>query len=155
MEDEKSWFFITPTLEHRKRLAVFGPEDVTPVSRTAFGGAGDAETYTPTQLSEFWDSFFLSALLQGKLFKNSLENSTSPTQQFMDENNILNMQLTNVYVDDKISPDCIKNQVSGHFWINCLRFGILWNLFPLLFVHQANRRPHSYCFKTYRNSPSY
>ena len=27
IEDENSWFTITPTLEHRKRLAVFGPKD--------------------------------------------------------------------------------------------------------------------------------
>ena len=32
MEDENSWFIITPTLKHRKRPAVFGPEDVTPIS---------------------------------------------------------------------------------------------------------------------------
>ena len=32
MEDENSWFTITPTLEHRKRPAVFGRKDVTPVS---------------------------------------------------------------------------------------------------------------------------
>ena len=37
MEDEKLWFTIPPTLEHRKRPAVFGPKDVTPVSRNAFG----------------------------------------------------------------------------------------------------------------------
>ena len=32
-EDEISLFIITPTREHRKRPAVFGPKDVTPVSR--------------------------------------------------------------------------------------------------------------------------
>ena len=42
MEDENSWFTFTPTLAHRIRPAVFGPKDVTPVSRKAFGGAGDA-----------------------------------------------------------------------------------------------------------------
>ena len=41
MEDEKSCFTNTPTLEHRKRPAVFEPKDVTLVSRGAFGGAGD------------------------------------------------------------------------------------------------------------------
>ena len=46
MEHENSWFTITPTLEHRKRPAVFGPKVVTPVSRSAFGGAGDAGIYT-------------------------------------------------------------------------------------------------------------
>ena len=49
MEDDKSWFTITPTLEHRKRPIVFEPKDVTPVSKRAFGGAGDAGIYTRAQ----------------------------------------------------------------------------------------------------------
>ena len=61
MEDEKSWFTITPTLEHRKRTEVFGPKDITPVSRRSFGGAGDAGIYTQAQLSEFWDNILISA----------------------------------------------------------------------------------------------
>ena len=46
MEDENSWFTITPTLEHSTGPAVLGPKDVTPVSRRAFGGAGDAAIHT-------------------------------------------------------------------------------------------------------------
>ena len=46
MEDENSWFTITPTLERGKRPAVFGPKDVTPVSTRALGGAGDARINT-------------------------------------------------------------------------------------------------------------
>ena len=61
MEDENSWFTITPLLEHKKRPAVFGPKDLTPVSRRAFVGAGDAGIYTRAQLSEFWDKIFTSA----------------------------------------------------------------------------------------------
>ena len=38
-------------LQHRKRPALFGPKDVTPVSRRAFGGAGNAGIYTRAQLS--------------------------------------------------------------------------------------------------------
>ena len=34
------------TLKDRKRPAVFGPKDVTPVSRRAFVGAGDPGIYT-------------------------------------------------------------------------------------------------------------
>ena len=51
MEDENSWFTITPTLEHKKGPEAFGPKDVTPVSRRAFGGAGDAGIYMRAQLS--------------------------------------------------------------------------------------------------------
>ena len=61
MEDENSWFTITPTLENRKRPRVFGPKDVTPVSRRTFGGARDAVLYTRAQLSEFWDNILISA----------------------------------------------------------------------------------------------
>ena len=61
MEDENSWFTITPTLEHRKRPAVFGPKDVTPVSRTAFFGAGKMLKSTHEQLSEFWDNILIRA----------------------------------------------------------------------------------------------
>ena len=53
MEDENSWFTISPTLEHRKRPAVLGPKDVTPVFRKGFGGAGDAGIYTRAHLSGF------------------------------------------------------------------------------------------------------
>ena len=73
MEDENSWFTITLTLEHRKRPAVFGPKDVTPVSRRAFGGAGDAGIYTRAQLSEFWDNIFISAASRKALQKFSRE----------------------------------------------------------------------------------
>ena len=86
MEDENSWFTITPTLEHRKRPAVFGPKDVTPVSRRAFGGAGDAGTYTRAQLSEFWDNILISAASR-KALQNFSRELIVPTQQFLDQNN--------------------------------------------------------------------
>ena len=73
MEDENSWFTIRPTLEHRKRPAVFGPKDVTPVYRRAFGGAGDAGIYTRAQLYEFWDKIFISAASRKTLQKFSRE----------------------------------------------------------------------------------
>ena len=73
MEDEKLWFTITPTLEHRKQPAVFGPNDLIPVSRKAFGGAGDAEIYTRAQLSEFWDNIHISAASRKALQKFSRE----------------------------------------------------------------------------------
>ena len=73
MEDENSWFTITPTLEHRKRQAVFGPKDGTPVSRRAFGGEGDAGIYTRAQLTEFWNNILISAASRKALHKFSRE----------------------------------------------------------------------------------
>ena len=90
MEDGNSWFTVTLTLKHRKRPAVFGPKDVTPVSRRAFGGAGDAGIYTRAQLSEFWDKIFISAASRKALQKFSRKLNV-PAPQFMDQNNILIM----------------------------------------------------------------
>ena len=73
MEDENSWFTITPTLEHMKQPAVFGARDVTPVSRRAFGGAGDAGIYTRAQLLEFWDNILITAASRKALQKFSRE----------------------------------------------------------------------------------
>ena len=73
MEDENSWFTLTPTLEYRKRPAVFEPKDVTSVSRRAFGGAGDIGIYTRAQLFEFWDKIFISAASEKALQKLSRE----------------------------------------------------------------------------------
>ena len=90
MEDENSWFTITATLEHRKRPAVFGPKDVTPVSRRAFGGAGDARIYTRAELSDICDNILISADSRKALQKFSRELIV-PDTQFMDQNNILIM----------------------------------------------------------------
>ena len=70
-----------------------------PVSRGSFGGAGDAEMYTRAQLSEFWENILISAASR-KLYKNSLENSSFPIQQFMDQNDILIMlrERTSVWI---------------------------------------------------------
>ena len=61
MEDENSWFTITSFLDHKKRPAVFGPKDEPPVSRRAFGGAGDPVIYTRAQSSEFWHNILINA----------------------------------------------------------------------------------------------
>ena len=73
MEDENSGLTITLNLEHRKRPAVFGPKDVTLVSRRVFGGEGGAGIYTRALLSEFWDNILFSAASRNALRKFSRE----------------------------------------------------------------------------------
>ena len=110
MEDENSWFTITPTLEHRKRPAVFGPKDVTPVSRRAFGGAGDAEIYTRAQLSEFWDNILISAASSKSLQKFSRKLIVHNTAIHGPEQYSYYAPRTDFYVDNMISPSFFKNQ---------------------------------------------
>ena len=115
VEDENSWFTITPTLEHRKRPAIFGPKDVTPVYRKAFGGAGDAEIYTRAQLSEFWDNILISAASRKALQKFSRELIVPNTAIHGQEQYYYHAPRTDFYVDNMISPKYFKNQFMDTF----------------------------------------
>ena len=108
MEDENSWFTSTPTLEHRKRQAVFGPKDVTPVSRRAFGGAGDGGIYTRAQLSEFWDKILISAASRKALQKISRELIVPNTAIHGPEQYSYHAPRSDIYVDNMISPASSK-----------------------------------------------
>ena len=132
MEDANSWFTITPTLEHRKRPAVFGPKDVTLVSRRAFGGAGDAEIYTRAQLSEFWDNILNSAA-SGKVLQNFSRELIVPNSAIHGPKQYSYYAPgTDFYVDNMISPSYFKNQFMETFGsvANALEFcGIYFSRF--------------------------
>ena len=115
VEDEKSWSTITPTLENMKRPAVFGPKDVTPVSRKAFGGAGDARIYTQAQLSEFWDNIIISAASRKALQKISRELIVPNTAVHGPEQYSYYASRTDFYVDNMISPSYFKKQFMDTF----------------------------------------
>ena len=114
MEDEKSWFNIASTLENRKQPAVFGPEDVTLVSRKAFGGAWIVGIYTRTKLSEFLDIILISAALTKALQNFSRELIVLNTAIHGPEQYSYLAPSSDFYVDNMISPN--------HFKIN------LWTL---------------------------
>ena len=132
MEDEKSVFTFTPTLEHRKRPAVFGPKDVTPVSRRPFGGTGDAGIYTRAQLSEFWDNILIidasRKALQKFIHRPQHNNSWTTTI-------LLLCSANGLLCRQHDFPQLLQKTVYGHVWISCLRFRILWNIFLLLLVY--------------------
>ena len=136
MEDENSWFTITPTLEHRKRPTVFRPKKVTPVSRRAFGGAGHAGIYTRAQLSEFWDNMFISAASRRSLTRmrtHRAQHSNSWTRTIF-----LLCSATGLLCGQHDFPQLLQKAIYGYFWINCLRIGILLNLFLLLFLSSSS-----------------
>ena len=115
MEDENSWFAITTALKHRKRPSVFGPKDVTPVSRRAFDGAGDAGIYTRAQLSEFWDNILISAASRKALRNFSRELFVPNTAIHGPEHYSCYAPRTDFYVDNMISPSYFKNQFMDTF----------------------------------------
>ena len=53
MDQEDTWYILTPGIVHQDRPAVFGPEDVSPVAFQSFTGCQDAGLYTRSELSSF------------------------------------------------------------------------------------------------------
>ena len=148
MEDENSWFTITPTLEHRKRSAVFGPKDVTPVSRRVFGRAEDSRIYTQAQLSEVWDKILISAASKKALKKFSREPIVRNTAIHGREQYFYYAPRTHFYVDNMISPSYFKNQFMDTFgsvandlefyeiYFSCFLFiKLIVNLIVMIFKH--------------------
>ena len=152
-DDENSWFTFTPTLEHRKRPAVFGRKDVTPVSRRAFGGAGAAGIYTRAQLSEFWDNIFISAASRKALQKFSRELIVPNTAIHGPEQYSYYAPGTDFYVDNMISPSYFKNQFMETFgsvayvleicgtYFSCFLFiKLIVDLIFMILRHMENNR---------------
>ena len=74
MEQENSWYTLTPGVVHQDKPAVFGPTDVSPVA-VHFSGSQDAGMYTRSELSSFWDSILISVASRGALKKFSQRNN--------------------------------------------------------------------------------
>ena len=71
MGQEDSWCTLTPGIVHQDGPAVFGPNDVSPVSVLSSHGSQDAGMYTRSELSSFWDSILIGAASRKALKKFS------------------------------------------------------------------------------------
>ena len=61
MDQEDSWYRLTPGIVHHDIPALFGPKDISPVAVHSFPWSQDAGMYTRNELSSFWDSILISA----------------------------------------------------------------------------------------------
>ena len=59
MDQEDSWYTLTPGVVHQDRPAVFGPKDVSPVAVHSFPEPQHAGMYTRSELSNFWDNILI------------------------------------------------------------------------------------------------
>ena len=71
MDQEDSWYTLTPGIVHQDRPAVFGLEDVPPVAVHSLPGSQDAGMYTRSERSHFWDNILISAASRNALKKFS------------------------------------------------------------------------------------
>ena len=115
MDQEDSWYTLTPGIVHQDRPAVFGPTDVSPVAVHLCPGSQDAGMYTRSELSNIWDSILNSVASRNALkkfsqklivFSNNNKNPDSfpycaPRKDF--------------HVDIMISPGYFKDRLMDTF----------------------------------------
>ena len=115
MDQEDSWYTLTHGIVHQDRAAVFGPKDVSPVAVHSFPVSQDAEMYTRSELSNFWDSILISAASRNALknFSQKLivfSNNTKDPYSFP-----YYAPRTDFYVDNMISPGYFKDRFMDTF----------------------------------------
>ena len=61
MDQEESWYSLTPGTVHQDKPAIFGPKELIPVARNSLAGSQDAGLYIRSELRGFWDNIFVNA----------------------------------------------------------------------------------------------
>ena len=115
MDQGDSSCTLIPGIVHHDRLAVFGPEDVSPVTIHSFPGSQVAGLYTRSELSSLWDSVSISAAS-----RNALKRFSQYLIVFSNNNKNLNCfplyaPLTDFFVDNMISPGYVKDRFMDTF----------------------------------------
>ena len=115
MDQEDSWYTLTPGIVHQDRPAVFGPKDVSPVAVHSFPGFQDAGMYTRNELSNFWDNIVISAAS-----RNALKKFSPKLIVFSNNNKDLDSfsyyaPPLDFFVDNMISPGYFKDRFMDTF----------------------------------------
>ena len=110
MDQEDSWYTLTPGIVHQDRPAVFGPKDVSPVAVHSFPGSQDAGMYTRSKLSSFWDSILISAASRKALKKFSQKRIVFSNNNKNPENFLYYAPRTDFSVYNMISPGYFKDR---------------------------------------------
>ena len=115
MDQEDSWYTLTPGIVHQDRPAIFGPKKITPMSAQSLTGSQDAGMYTRNELRGFWDNILINAASRTALKKfsqNLIIYSKSP--EGSDEFHYYTPK-TEFYVDKMVSPEYFKDRFMDTF----------------------------------------
>ena len=108
MDQEDSCDTLTPGIVHQERPVVFGPKDVSPVAVHSFPGSQDAEMYTRSELSSFWDSIFISAASRKAMKKFSRKLIVLSNNNKDPDSSPYYAPRPEFFVDNLISPGYFK-----------------------------------------------
>ena len=59
LDQEHSWYTLTPGIVHQDKPDIFGPQDISPVASHAFTGSQDAGMYTRNEPKGFWATLLM------------------------------------------------------------------------------------------------
>ena len=115
MDQEDSWYTLTPGIVHQDRPAIFGPKKLTPMATQPLIGSQDAGMYTRNELRGFWDNILINAASRTALKKFSQNLIFYSTQQSGPDGFHYYTPRTDFYVDKMISPEYFKDRFMDTF----------------------------------------
>ena len=115
MDQEDSWYTLTQGIIHQDKPAIFGPQDISPVTSHTFTGSQDAGMYTRNELKVFWDSILINAASGTALKKFSQNLIVYTTDQEGTDASRYYTPRTEFFVDKMISPGYFKDQYLDTF----------------------------------------
>ena len=115
LDQEDSWYTLTPGLVHQVTPAVFGPKNVSTVAVHSFAGSQDAGMYTRSELSSFWDSMLISIASRNALQKFSQKFIVFSNNYKNPDSFPYYAPRTDFIVDNMISPGYFKERLMDSF----------------------------------------
>ena len=115
MDQEDSWYTLTPGIIHQDKPAIFGPQDISPVASHTLTGSQDAGMYTRNELKGFWDSIFINAASRMALKTFSQNLIVYTTAEEGTDGSHYYTPRTKFFVDKMISLGYFKYQLLDTF----------------------------------------
>ena len=138
MDQEDSWYTLTPGIVHQDRPAVFGPKDVSPVAVHSFPGSQHAGMYTRSEISKFLDSILISAASRNALKKFSQQLIVFSNSNKNPDSFPYYAPRTDFFVDKMISPGYFTDRFLDTFgpvayvFEHCVVYFSVFLLFKLI-----------------------
>ena len=110
LDQEDSWYTLTPGIIHQDKPAVFGPKKVTPMTAQPLTGSQDAGMYTRSELRGFWDNILINAASRTALKKFSQNLKFYSNAQEGSDGFHYYTPRTEFYIDKIISPEYFKDR---------------------------------------------
>ena len=115
MDQEDSWYTLTPSIVHQDKPAIFGPQDINPVGSHTFTRTHVAGMYTRNELKGFWDSILFNAASRTVLKKFSPDLIDYTTDRKGIDGSYSYTPRNEFFVDKMISPGYFKDRFLDTF----------------------------------------